>query len=164
MEQRTPQVLTLSSPEETIAFAWVVADHLGLGSVILLSGDLGVGKTHFARAVIQARLAANGLYEEVPSPTYTLVQTYHDGICEIWHVDLYRLAGPGGVEELGLTDAFENNICLIEWPDRLGALQPPGALHMEFFHGDDDNTRFVKLSWETPVWEKLIFALNTRDV
>jgi tRNA threonylcarbamoyladenosine biosynthesis protein TsaE len=93
--------------------------------VILLDGSIGAGKSCLARAFIRARLGAT---EEVPSPTFTLVQTYEAEGTEIWHADLYRLTHPDEVWELGLDDAFETAICLVEWPDRLGVHVPPDAL------------------------------------
>jgi len=71
--------------------------------------------------------------EDVPSPTFTLVQIYDTSAGEIWHADLYRLSSPEEAEELGLRDAFETAICLIEWPDRLGSISPTaGALTLVF--------------------------------
>lgn len=86
------------------------------GTAVLLSGPIGAGKTHLARAIIQARLPVS---EDVPSPTYTIVQTYVVGETEIWHADLYRLSDSSELTELGLEDAFETGITLVEWPDRL---------------------------------------------
>lgn len=106
--------------------AWL-APRLRAGDAVLLHGPVGAGKSHFARAFIRARL---GRMEEVPSPSFTLVQVYDDGDTEIWHADLYRLSRPDDVLELGLIDAFDTAICLVEWPDRLGPLIPPDALHL----------------------------------
>lgn len=132
--------------------------HLRAGDVLLLSGDIGAGKTHFARCLIQSLLAQA---EDVPSPTYTIVQTYPAATCEIWHADLYRLQGPNEVVELGLIEAFDTAICLIEWPDRLGDLAPPSALEMNFALGGNDDTRKVTLHWQGGEWHsKLTEALN----
>src|SRR6056297_4111622 len=125
--------LTLSSPQATAALAARIAPLLRPGDTLLLSGPIGAGKTAFARALIQARL---GRAEDVPSPTFTLVQTYDDGICEIWHADLYRLTVPEDAVELGLEQAFAEAICLVEWPDRLGDLRPEGALALDFAAGE----------------------------
>ncbi len=122
----------IASADATVAFAAALAPLLGPGDVLLLDGDVGAGKTHFARALIQARQAATAEVEDVPSPTYTLVQSYRAGPVDIWHADLYRLSGPQDVFELGLADAFEDAICLVEWPDRLQGLTPPGALTLHF--------------------------------
>jgi len=97
-------------------------------NVVLLAGPIGAGKSHFARAVIKSRLAACGMDEDVPSPTFTLVQTYQAGDLEIWHSDLYRLTLPQEIEELGLFDAFTTALCLIEWPEKLGPDTPRDAL------------------------------------
>ena len=122
----TAHDLALDGPDATDALGGRLAPHLRPGDAVLLEGPLGAGKSHLARAVIRARTSP---HEEVPSPTYTLVQTYEarDG-AEIWHADLYRLSGPEEVEELGLLDALASAICLVEWPDRLGPLAPPDAL------------------------------------
>ncbi len=112
------------------------------GDVLLLEGSVGAGKTHFARAFIQARLARLDLREDVPSPTFTLVQTY-EADCEIWHADLYRLNHPDELCELGLEEAFDQAICLIEWPDRLGDLVPQKALTLRFDVIDAGKSRRV---------------------
>lgn len=95
------------------------------GTVVLLEGPVGAGKTHIARAVIRALC---GDATEVPSPSFTLVQTYDGPDCEIWHADLYRLTQPSEVDELGLDEAMGREIVLVEWPDRLGGQVPPGAV------------------------------------
>lgn len=111
------RIFTLSDAEATADFARRLGQELQPGDTVLLSGPIGAGKTHFCRSLIQSRLMAA---EDVPSPTFTLVQTYDSEAGEIWHADLYRLSDPAEVVELGLTDAFKSCICLVEWPDRLG--------------------------------------------
>ncbi len=119
---------TLFLPDEaaTAELGERLARLLRAGDVVLLHGPIGAGKSHLARALIRARL---GRMEDVPSPTFTLVQTYTSDP-DIWHADLYRLTHPDEVLELGLEDAFDSAICLIEWPDRLGPHLPPDALHL----------------------------------
>ena len=97
------------------------------GDVLLLSGPLGAGKSTLARAFIRALAGDPGL--TVPSPTFTLVQSYETPRGEIWHYDLWRLDGPAALEELGWDEA-QSGIVLVEWPERLGALTPPHALHI----------------------------------
>lgn len=140
-----PLSLSFGSPDETAQFARRLAEQLHPGDVLLLSGPVGGGKTHFSRSVIQSLM---DFPEDVPSPTFTLVQTYDTTKGEIWHADLYRLTDASEVEELGLLEAFDTAICLIEWPDRLGALAPDSALHLSFAHDADvADVRYVGASW-----------------
>ena len=140
--------LQLDTPEDTAAVAVRLAPALRAGDSVLLDGNLGTGKTHFARALIQKRLADAGLWEEVPSPTFTLVQTYDDGQVEIWHSDLYRLHHSDELIELGLDVALETAVTLIEWPDRLGDLTPSNALHLKFQMNGAG--RILTATWSDP--------------
>ena len=127
----------LDDPEATAALAACIARIARARDVIALAGDLGSGKTAFARAFIRARGRA---HEDVPSPTFTLVQTYDtmadaitadsaaDQTLTVWHFDLYRLQAPEEAFELGIEDAFAEGISLIEWPERLGTLLPSRSL------------------------------------
>lgn len=121
-------VLFLSDDAATAALGERLAWLLQPGDTVLLEGPIGAGKSHLARALIRARL---GRMEDVPSPTFTLVQTYEAADTEIWHADLYRLSHPDEVLELGLEQAFGTAICLVEWPDRLGPHLPADALHLQ---------------------------------
>ncbi|MDX8350547.1 tRNA (adenosine(37)-N6)-threonylcarbamoyltransferase complex ATPase subunit type 1 TsaE [Cognatiyoonia sp. IB215446] len=121
--------ITLSDEAATAALAERIARILKSGDTLLLEGEIGAGKTAFARATIRAML---GRDEDVPSPTFTLVQTYDTPRGPVWHCDLYRLTHPDEVMELGLDEALTDAICLIEWPDRLGADSPTNALHLAF--------------------------------
>lgn len=150
----------LRSAEETAELARKIARHVSAGDTLLLEGPLGAGKTHFARALIQQLLAEHGLHEDVPSPTFTLVQTYDTGPLEIWHADLYRLSSPDELIELGLEDAFEAALCLVEWPDRLGAHVPDWALMLSFSHGADEADRDLTLRTTNPKWAPLIAELG----
>ncbi len=148
------------SPEATSRFAAALAPLLAPGDVLLLSGGIGAGKTHFARALIQTRLAAAGLVEDIPSPTFTLIQTYEDGQGELWHADLYRLTHPDEVEELGLIDAFADAICFVEWPDRLGELLPDTALAIDLTTTDTPGERLARITGPSAWTDRIESALN----
>ena len=117
-----------------------LALHLRACDVLLLSGGLGAGKTTFSRGLITALSGA----DEVPSPTYTLLQTYEGAAFPIYHFDLYRIDTPQEVWELGIEEALDEGLSLIEWPQRLGELSPDGALHIEIEF--TDKGRAVALS------------------
>lgn len=121
----------LPDPAATAAFAVALAPVLRPGDVLALWGDLGAGKSTLARALIQA-LSPDS--DEVPSPTFTLVQTYAGQAAgeavELWHFDLYRLTQPDQAYDLAIEDAFHAGISLIEWPDRLGYLLPRQRLDL----------------------------------
>ena len=140
------------TPEATGRLAARLAPLLQPGDLLLLEGQIGAGKSVFARALIQARLQAAGRLEEVPSPTFTLVQTYDDGLAEIWHADLYRLQGPADIDELGLWEAFDTAICLVEWPDRLGAFAPDNALTLSLAPMQQAGRRRATFRFSNPSW------------
>ncbi len=111
---------SLPDAEATAAAAATLAALARPGDVFCLYGDLGAGKTTFARGFLRAL----GVDEEIPSPTFNLVLSYDTALGTVWHFDLYRLTAPDEVGELGIEDAFADGICLIEWPDRLGPWLP----------------------------------------
>lgn len=157
MPVNSPARLILPTPDATDRFAARLGARLGAGDVLLLSGGIGAGKTHFARALIRSLLA---IPEDIPSPTFTLVQVYDGPGFEIWHSDLYRLGHPDEVAELGLTQAFDGALCLVEWPDRLGDLAPRDALHLAFDTlPEEDEARVVGLSWQDPRWGNVLKEL-----
>lgn len=118
---------TLDLPDlaATEALAAGLARDTRPGDAILLEGPLGAGKSAFARAFFRALTGDPAL--DVPSPTFTLVQSYETPRGMAHHYDLWRLDGPAGLAELGWDDA-QDGIVVVEWPDRLGPLRPPGAL------------------------------------
>lgn len=146
MSQPAPLLLSLPDEAATARLATVLAAAARAGDVIALRGDLGAGKTAFARAFVRARL--DDPAEEVPSPTFTLVQTYDDPACDagLWHFDLYRLEKPEDALELDLEDAFADGLSLIEWPERLGAYLPRARLDLTLTIGPDGVTRSATLT------------------
>lgn len=126
--------------------------HLRPGDCVLLEGPVGAGKSFFARALIQAQMRRDGALEDVPSPTFTLVQMYETGAGEIWHADLYRLGSADELEELGLADAFDDAICLVEWPERLGAYRPRRFLKLSFSLAPDLSVRRIELTSQGGDW------------
>jgi tRNA threonylcarbamoyladenosine biosynthesis protein TsaE len=109
---------------ETERLGGRIAAGLRAGDAVALEGDLGAGKTTLARAILRAL----GVTDEVPSPSFTLVQEYEVPALKIAHCDLYRIEDPQEVEELGLQDALNDGALLIEWPDRAPACIPADAL------------------------------------
>ena len=149
--------LTLTSPEDTTRLARALAPHLNAGDVILLGGPIGAGKSFFARALILTLLTTP---EDIPSPTFTLVQTYSAPKFDIWHCDLYRLTTPYEAQELGLEDAFETALCLVEWPDRLGDLAPTDALEISLQITDTSQERHVTIYATDPRWCPVLEGLD----
>jgi tRNA threonylcarbamoyladenosine biosynthesis protein TsaE len=133
---------TLAAESQMLAFAQNLAATARIGDVFLLNGPMGAGKSVFARGFIRALTTPD---MEVPSPTFTLVQTYETKLGEIWHFDLYRIKSPEDVMELGWEEALANTIMLIEWPQRLGHLIPAKATHILFELGKSENERIVSI-------------------
>lgn len=100
------------------------------------------------------------MVEDVPSPTFTLVQTYDTPTLTIWHADLYRLTHTDELYELGLDAAFDTDVCLIEWPDLLADLTPKDALHVSLTV-TGDQTRQLSLAWENPKWDSVVSDIQT---
>lgn len=120
----------LADESATERLGEAVAAHLGRGEAVCLSGPLGAGKSTLARALIRAWVGRAD--EDVPSPTFTLVQTYEGGPFPIAHFDLYRLKRPEEAFELGLDEALDEGAALIEWPERLNGAQPADRLAIDF--------------------------------
>ena len=136
----TSITLRLIDEADTEALAQALARGLRSGDVVALSGDLGAGKTMLARAVIRA--LTGDPQEEVPSPTFTLVQCYDSPKGVIWHFDLYRLCAAGEVIELGWDEACRDGIVLVEWPERLECLRPAECLEVALTIDADSEAGF----------------------
>jgi tRNA threonylcarbamoyladenosine biosynthesis protein TsaE len=130
MNAATDAIMSMSLPhaEDTAALGAQLAHVARPGDVIGLAGELGSGKTTLARGFIQA---LTGPECDVPSPTFTLVQTYDTPRGTVWHFDLYRLERADEAVELGLEEALTDGICLIEWPQLLGGRWPRHALWVD---------------------------------
>ena len=135
--------IEIQTEEHTREIARKLAHISQPGDVIALYGDLGVGKSCFARAFIRALTSED---EEVPSPTFTLVQMYDTDETTLFHFDMYRLEKPDDCLEIGVEEAFADGICLIEWPDKIGNYLPWDALKLEIGHGQTGETsRFMQI-------------------
>ena len=143
------QHITLADEAATVSFARALARLAEPGDVIALRGTLGVGKSVFARAFIRQLTSP---LEEVPSPTFTLVQTYGGECAEIYHYDFYRLENPEDAYELDIEEAFAEGITLMEWPERIETLLPADRLEVQITPGEREESRFLTLeavgSWQ----------------
>ena len=124
-----PDIQASEALGRRLAAAWLERGHL-----ITLSGDLGVGKTALARAIIGTRLQADGRGEAIPSPSFSLVQHYEAGALAITHADLYRIEAAEEMRELDLEGALESGALLVEWPRFLDGLQPRARLDLSLIH------------------------------
>lgn len=153
-------VLHLCGPAATTRLGGALAKELRAGDTLLLSGPIGAGKTHLARAVIQALLARDNRHEDVPSPTFTLVQRYDTAAGEVLHADLYRLADVRDLDDIGLSDALGQAICLIEWPALLGPGTPATALHLTLAPDPErDDCRLLTLGGAHGRWQGIAARL-----
>ena len=135
-----PFAAELADEAATLALGARLGEMLRPGDFVCLRGGLGAGKTTLARGAVR-RVAEE---HEVPSPTFTLVQTYDAGGFELWHADLYRLEAPEEVHALGLLAVRDEVAALVEWPERLGPLLPPDALEVELMHEGDGRTAHLR--------------------
>ena len=124
----------------TARLGGAIAHRLQAGDCVALWGDLGAGKTTLARAILQAR----GVREDVPSPTFTIVQRYDTPGLVVNHYDLYRLKAAREMDELGFDEALEDGAVLVEWPERAPERMPPDALHVRL--ALTDGVRTAKLT------------------
>lgn len=142
--------LSSSSPDATQRIAARIAALCRAGDCLLLRGDLGTGKTAFARGFIHALCDAPG---EVASPTFSLLQTYPmRGGGTVSHFDLYRLKHAGELREIGLHEALQQSLCLIEWPQIMETYWPQEALLVDMDYGDHEQARSITLTPVGPGW------------
>jgi len=153
---KTQAMIALDLPDEaaTAALAARIAALAQPGDVIALRGELGAGKTAFARAFIRAR----GGDGPVPSPTFTLAQLYELPAGPVWHFDFYRLKRPEEAWELGIEEAFPDGVALIEWPERAEAVLPADRLEITLSQGPAANSRRAEIAGG-PGWAARLTAL-----
>ncbi|RAK64937.1 tRNA (adenosine(37)-N6)-threonylcarbamoyltransferase complex ATPase subunit type 1 TsaE [Phenylobacterium kunshanense] len=141
--------MILEDEAATARLGAAIARRLQLGEAVCLSGPLGAGKSTLARALVRALTTPD---EEVPSPTFTLVQFYEGPRLNVAHFDLYRLTSPDEAYEIGLDEALDDGAAVIEWPERLEGDLPPDRLDIEIEPADDAAGRRVRLTphgaWE----------------
>lgn len=140
-----PKVDTIisNSAEETLEAGRRLAERLVPGSVLALSGDLGAGKTHFAKGVVEA-LGADP--SGVTSPTFTLVHEYRGGRLPVFHFDFYRLDAASELLQIGWDDFLnEDGVLLVEWADRFPEVFPEGSIRVRFTIGEG-NQRVLEIS------------------
>ena len=141
------QTIQLPDPAATEALAADYAARLVPGDVIALTGDLGAGKTVFARALIRALGRAAGIeIDHVPSPTFTLVQLYELADFTLYHFDLYRLEDAEEVWETGIEEAFAGGVSVIEWAERIEHLLPPGHIRIDLAFGPGETARTATIT------------------
>ncbi len=149
---RIIKTVHLADEDATMSLGAGLAPYLRAGDVVLLKGDLGAGKTTWARGLICSLLGD----VEVPSPTYTLVQTYDAPNFEVWHFDLYRLKQESDIWELGIEEALEDCICLIEWPQRIDGLLNGSELTISLNINKAERTAEIigNADWQTRLEEE----------
>lgn len=139
-------ITVCSSLEETHLLAHTLAAQAKPGDVFALSGDLGSGKTAFAKAFIQSFFKTP---IEVPSPTFNIALPYDTPKGKIWHFDLYRIEQPKELIELGLEEMLEHSISLIEWPEIAADFLPKTHHKLHFTIGQDEDARVITI--ESPL-------------
>lgn len=151
----TDYQFTSTNSSETLNFAKKIAPFLEKGSILVLTGDLGAGKTKFTEGI----LTYFGLQDEISSPTFTIVNEYHPKDISIFHFDVYRLTDSSEFTEIGGEEYFEKGICLMEWGETILEVLPPHYLQIQFEKGKEENTRILTLHALGEKYEKILNQL-----
>ena len=148
--------------QEIIDLADIFAKNIDKGDIILMDGPLGIGKTFFSRAIINARCLMDNLeIKEVPSPTFSIIQEYDLRYFSIFHLDLYRLENETDLFELGIPDMFDENVIILEWPDLIKNFLPSRFLSVSLFqHNNAENSRNIELKFFGEGWENIYKSLT----
>ena len=147
--------LTSTSPVETQAIAAALSDHLDVGDLVVLAGDLGAGKTCFTPGL--------GIEERITSPTFTLVNRYDSGRLELHHLDVYRLDDVAETIDLDLPELLEVGVTVIEWGEEIGTVLPVDHLTVRLRFPDesgDDDERRIRLEPGGPSWADRLQAIG----
>lgn len=136
----------LSSEQDTEKFGMELGRNAKPGTVIALTGDLGTGKTTLTKAIARGL----GVSEMITSPTFTIVREYRSGRLPLYHFDVYRIADPDEMMELGYEEyLYGNGVCVIEWADLIGELLPEDALRIDIAYGSREGERICRCGyWE----------------
>ena len=148
--------------KEIIDLADIFAKNIDKGDIILMDGPLGIGKTFFSRAIINARCLMDNLeIKEIPSPTFSIIQEYDLRYFSIFHLDLYRLENETDLFELGIPDIFDENVIILEWPDLIKNFLPSRFLSVSLFqHNNAENSRNIELKFFGEGWENIYKSLT----
>ena len=148
--------------QEIIDLADIFAKNIDKGDIILMDGPLGIGKTFFSRAIINARCLMDNLeIKEVPSPTFSIIQEYDLRYFSILHLDLYRLENETDLFEIGIPDIFDENVIILEWPDLIKNFLPSRFLSVSLFqHNNAENSRNIELKFFGEGWENIYKSLT----
>ena len=135
--------MTMKNEEETKAFGTELARHIKPGTVIALTGDLGVGKTTLTKAIAEGM----GVVETVTSPTFNIIKEYRSGRLPLYHFDVYRLADPEELYELGYEEYFYGEgVCVVEWAELIRELLPESAWRIGIRYGEKEGERIYHVS------------------
>jgi tRNA threonylcarbamoyladenosine biosynthesis protein TsaE len=147
---------------QTMAISQALAELIKPGDTLLLFGDVGSGKTFFSRLVIQTMMQKQGVaIEDVPSPTFTIVQVYDTISPAVWHLDLYRLSSSEEIIDLDIETALEKSVCLIEWPEKMTPYLPQRYLSIVFQQTEGTcDTRDITFEFNGSGWEHIINELS----
>lgn len=154
-------LLHTSTPTETQAVASALADHARPGDLLVLSGDLGAGKTTFTQGFARAL----GVTEAVTSPTFVLHRAYRGRRLQLHHLDVYRLGGPEEADDLDLAGLLEGDpdagsVTLVEWGETIGAALPAERLTVQLTLGAGDDDRLLRLDPAGASWAARLGALG----
>ena len=159
---KNKKVLYNITKQQTKAISEAFSELVRAGDTLLLFGDVGSGKTFFSRLLIQKMMKKQGAkLEDIPSPTFAIIQVYDTLLPSVWHLDLYRLSNSEEIIDLDLENALEKGVCLIEWPEKMGAYAPQRniSITLEQTEGAYD-LRNISLEFNGSGWDYITTGLT----